>query len=207
MRHHATQYRKPEQGNIQLILWHEDLESSDQPEANDRPAVLYLDIPIRVIMQLCHRPRKYLRYLGWCILGGAGHVIPDDGPPDDIGQEGELDDGGVYRYIKHIPGSSNSTPPIAYPFLSYNNTNPLACAVDPEVNEQDSKRPSQSGTSITRRDFREGLLERDGGCVFSRMEGEAMHFIPLALGDDVSSCFRDCTESRLSVFSVVSSHC
>jgi hypothetical protein len=29
----------------------------------------YLEIPIHVVITVCISPRKYLRYLGWCVLG------------------------------------------------------------------------------------------------------------------------------------------
>jgi hypothetical protein len=72
----------PQQGKLWLILY----------EPSDGPGNFYIDIPIYVIEPLCLRPRKYLRYLGWCVLGIEGHVILGN---QDIGDEGELVDQGV----------------------------------------------------------------------------------------------------------------
>ena len=53
-----------EQEYVHLILY------TDQETGQD----LYLRIPLDVIKELNIRPVKYLRYLGWCILGGLGKL-------------------------------------------------------------------------------------------------------------------------------------
>ena len=81
---------RPEPTKIRLILYN--------PPENLLPP-FFLDIPIGVINTLCIRPRKYLRYLGWCILGVDGHVGMDSpSSEDNIGDEGTLVDRGVYHY-------------------------------------------------------------------------------------------------------------
>lgn len=35
---------------------------------------IYLDIPLSVITPLCVDPKKYLLFLGWCILGVEGEL-------------------------------------------------------------------------------------------------------------------------------------
>jgi hypothetical protein len=74
--------------HVCLVLIHEgDLASS-----------FYLQIPLEVIHALCFRPRKYLLYLGWCILGieGVLSVEPNGNP---IMTEGDLDNQGVYYFV------------------------------------------------------------------------------------------------------------
>jgi hypothetical protein len=73
----------PEQGNIRLIIFRE----------------FHLEIPGSIPPLLCNRPRKYLRYLGWCILGVEGRVAMNHPRPEvNIGDEGPLEDQGIYRY-------------------------------------------------------------------------------------------------------------
>lgn len=60
----------------------------------------YLEIPLDIICSLCLKPRKYLVFLGWCILGVEGRLAerPDS---EQIELEGDLDDTGIYYYVKH----------------------------------------------------------------------------------------------------------
>ena len=87
-------HQTPEQGKVWLILY----------EPSDGREFFYLDLPIHVLEPLCLRPRKYLRYLGWCVLGIEGRVMLDK---QDIGVEGKLVDQGVYRYIVNATGLSH----------------------------------------------------------------------------------------------------
>ncbi|KAH9959456.1 hypothetical protein BC827DRAFT_1361119 [Russula dissimulans] len=146
-----------QQGKLWLILY----------EPSDGPGNFYIDIPIYVIEPLCLRPRKYLRYLGWCVLGIEGHVILGN---QDIGDEGELVDQGVYHYV-------------------VNETDPLARAIDLEVIKQrstvQSYESAYSGSSSTRNNFLKDLVERDGTCAFSGFPlVKGVHIIPYARGDE-----------------------
>ena len=38
---------------------------------------LYLEIPIVHLVSLCERPRKYHRYIGWCIMDVGTYQIPE----------------------------------------------------------------------------------------------------------------------------------
>ena len=61
-------------------------------------AQFYLDIPLNIISSLCLKPRKYLRFLGWCILGVDGSL--SDGPGSAaLSLNGDLDDQESYYYI------------------------------------------------------------------------------------------------------------
>ena len=122
----------------------------------------YLELPIPIVISVCLNPRKYLQYLGWCVLGVAGHLVDEEG--NEITLNGALLDQGVYRYI--VP-----------------NDNPLAHAVDLEVIKQRSQVPSE--TTRTREDFRTKLLARDGPlCVWTGLTGTGMHIIPYSRGDE-----------------------
>lgn len=75
----------PEPGSVCLIL----LPSL----SNSKP--FYLEIPVKTINSLCLKPRKFLRYLGWCILGVEGTVHYG---ADAISDNGDLVNQGIYRY-------------------------------------------------------------------------------------------------------------
>jgi hypothetical protein len=80
---------QPQEGNIQFIVF----------SPPDGSPALYLEIPIAHLRSLCERPRKYLRYLGWCIMGVEGRVARvSPQPTDDIGDEGVLEAESVYSY-------------------------------------------------------------------------------------------------------------
>ncbi|SRR5258708_6526948 len=77
----------------------------DVPEGHVRLVLVlepqfYLEIPLADIDSLCLKPRKYLNFLGWCILGLEGELAADgtDGPRlEDL--DGRLKDPGLYYYI------------------------------------------------------------------------------------------------------------
>ncbi|KAI0284685.1 hypothetical protein BGY98DRAFT_529582 [Russula aff. rugulosa BPL654] len=141
---------QPPSGFIHLILM-----SQEDP--------FYLEIPSAIVATVCLKPRKYLRYLGWCVLGVIGDVSDEQG--NVIALDGELVDQGVYHYI--VPDQ-----------------NVLAHAVDPEVIRSRSQISSET---TTREDLGTKLLERDGICVWTGMPGVGMHIIPHGRGDEVHS--------------------
>ena len=61
-------------------------------------AQFYLDIPSNIIRTLCLKPRKYLRFLGCCILGVDGSLSEGPGHAS-LSFDGDLDDEGIYYYI------------------------------------------------------------------------------------------------------------
>ena len=71
----------------------------------DQREWFYLDIEIDEIKKLCLKPRKYLMYLGWCILGldaeleslSLGLAVDDKFHP--IGNRGPLEDGMMYALL------------------------------------------------------------------------------------------------------------
>ena len=126
--------------------------------------LFYLEIPTAIVVTLCLKPRKYLRYLGWCVLGIIGDVSDEQG--NVIALDGELVDQGVYHYV--VPGQ-----------------NVLAHAVDLEVIKQRSQVPSE--TMGTLEDFSANLLERDGSCVWTGLDGIGTYIIPYERGDEVYS--------------------
>ncbi len=94
MPHLRSQAQVPE-GRIHLIIYELPGQSP-----------FLLEIPTGFIETLCTRPRKYLRYLGWCILGVDGHVsMQYPAIEEDIGNNGLLVDAAVYCY-KVRPGLS-----------------------------------------------------------------------------------------------------
>ncbi len=142
---------QPPSGFIHLILL-----SQENP--------FYLEIPTAIVKEVCLKPRKYLRYLGWCVLGVIGDVSDEQG--NVVALDGELVDQGIYHYI--VPDQ-----------------NVLAHAVDLEVIKQRTQVLSE--TTGTRENFRARILERDGCCVWTGMDGAGMHVIPYGRGDEVCS--------------------
>ncbi|KAM6490780.1 hypothetical protein JOM56_013743 [Amanita muscaria] len=59
---------------------------------------LCLQIPSDSISSLCLTPRKYLLFLGWCILGVEG-VLALEHDGDGIDTDGDLDDQEIYHYV------------------------------------------------------------------------------------------------------------
>ncbi|KAF8345096.1 hypothetical protein F5887DRAFT_229408 [Amanita rubescens] len=111
----------------------------------------YLQIPLDVIHNLCLNPRKYLLFLGWCILGVEGVL---DLQPDGIGIDidGGLDDQGIYHYVP-------------------NEMLDLAHAIDLEVIKTSATQKVFSETMETRDgEFRRRLLERDVCCVWTGVD-------------------------------------
>jgi hypothetical protein len=156
----------------------------------------YLQIPLDIICSLCLKPRKYLVFLGWCILGVEGGLAecPNN---EQMDLEGALDDKGLYYYVKDDDTCTGRfcfytvvECPLAYETLtngSLSNTD-LSMAVDIEVIKQRSNVPSE--TTESRSDFRNQLLIRDACCVFTGSSdrfGSGMHIIPYKRGSEVCS--------------------
>jgi hypothetical protein len=62
----------------------------------------YLRIPLSIINSLCLKPRKYLLFLGWCILGSEG-VLALEHDGFAINTKEDLDDQGIYHYVPTRP--------------------------------------------------------------------------------------------------------
>ena len=84
-------------GHVQLNLIYEQGESP-----------FYLQIPLDIITSLCLKPRKYLRFLGWCILGIKGDLaVENGGDLERISTEGDLEEEGIYYY--RVPNNGDVT--------------------------------------------------------------------------------------------------
>jgi hypothetical protein len=77
------------------------------PAASPPPpsANLYLEIPLGIIYSLCLKPRKYLRFVGWCILGVDGR-LKDDDLREITSLDGPLEDGGIYHDVVDVDESA-----------------------------------------------------------------------------------------------------
>src|SRR5260370_5573880 len=80
---------QPPSGFVHLVLL-----SQENP--------FYLENPIAIVETVCLRPRKYLRYFGWCVLGVIGFLKNERG--NRIALNGQLVDRGVYHYT--VPGQN-----------------------------------------------------------------------------------------------------
>src|SRR6266446_458230 len=120
----------PPPGYVHLIL-----SSDDQ---------FFLEIPLDIILPLCNSPRKYLRYLGWCVLGVEGTLVDAQGNGVPL-DSGALDNQAIYQY--NVVGDT------------------LAHAVDLEVIRQHTQ--VSSVTTPRREEFVTKILKREGFCMFS----------------------------------------
>jgi len=69
----------------------------------------YLEIPINIMCSLCLKPRKYLVFLGWCILGIEGGLA-ERRDSEQIELDRALDDRGLYYYVtREDKGKCSST--------------------------------------------------------------------------------------------------
>ncbi|KAF8495603.1 hypothetical protein BU17DRAFT_78499 [Hysterangium stoloniferum] len=129
----------------------------------DEESPFYLEIPLDTIKSLCLKPLKYLHYLGWSILGVEGTLALESGG-DEIGTDGDLDNGGIYYYITDTDSFQ---------------------AVDLEVIKMRTNVPSE--TTQSRNQFRNNLLERDVFCVWTGAApdvGAGLHIIPFQRGSE-----------------------
>jgi hypothetical protein len=80
----STEKPTPPTGHVHLVLFEQTQES------------FYLEIPVAVIGTVCLQPCKYLRYLGWCVLGVEGWLQDEQGHTVD--PNGNLVNQGIYHY-------------------------------------------------------------------------------------------------------------
>ncbi|KAI0289275.1 hypothetical protein BC826DRAFT_630875 [Russula brevipes] len=132
---------------------------------SDLPSSFYLQIPLEVIHSLCLRPRKYLLYLGWCVLGIEG-VLAVEPNGNEIVNEGGLNNQGVYYFV--TPEDAN-----------------LSQAVDLEVIMTEIQASSESVDLCEK--ICAQLLERDICCIWTGGTEEivdAVHIIPFQRSSD-----------------------
>ncbi|KAJ6618430.1 hypothetical protein B0H10DRAFT_1947613 [Mycena sp. CBHHK59/15] len=143
-------------GHIRLILAH----TSDD---------FYLDIPISVVNHNCVRPIKYLRFLGWCIIGILG-TVRRHRKGADIGDDGSLLEQRAYFYV----------------YAAVDKDASLKYAVDPEVIKPRSN-VSSSNSSTRASSFKASLVDRDASCIFTDAPPlfcEGTHIIPFHKSDE-----------------------
>ncbi|KAF8878882.1 hypothetical protein BD779DRAFT_1175813 [Infundibulicybe gibba] len=144
---------QPPPGFVQLVL----LSHEESP--------FYLEIPMDIMARLCLKPRKYLRYLGWCVLGTIGVLT------DDKGEELELSGGILNQAIYHYVVPAQDA---------------LACAVDLEVIRQPP--PDEDVPFVipkADRDYGAKLQARDGRCVWTSItHAVGVPIIPHETGDE-----------------------
>ena len=79
-------------GHFGLILFTRE-KTQEEPRAH-----FYLTVPVELVYNLCVKPRKYLLYLGWCILGVEGSLaLESTGEILDV--DGDVDESEIYRYV------------------------------------------------------------------------------------------------------------
>ncbi|KAJ7712939.1 hypothetical protein B0H16DRAFT_1899737 [Mycena metata] len=145
-------------GCVRLILSH----------SNDD---FYLEIPISVVQSNSVRPIKYLRFLGWCIIGILG-AVKTDREGVDIGNTAPLQHQGTYFYV----------------YKAANDDAALKYAVDLDVIKARSQISGSDSSFKTRSaTFKGSLLNRDASCIFTDVPPlfcEGTHIIPFHKGDE-----------------------
>ncbi len=156
----------PPDGHVHLVIFEQPRES------------FYLEIPLRVITDVCRHPPKYLRYLGWCVLGVEGSL--QDGQGHQVDLNDDLVDGGVYYY--RLPAAQQGCLLPFFVILKLTIPQISCYAVDLEAIKLRSQVPSE-----TRECFSRELATRDGErCVWTSLPpGAGMHIIPWSKGDQV----------------------
>ncbi|KAJ7689119.1 hypothetical protein B0H17DRAFT_1067041 [Mycena rosella] len=120
---------------------------------------LYLDVPVLAAASLCLYPVKYLRYLGYCILGVDGTIATDDFDGAELLDNDAINAGSYY-------------------FVREGGADVLDHAVDPEALTY-----SHASQTTNTRDL---LATRDQYCVFTAMAAECCqgtHIVPFSKGD------------------------
>ncbi|KAJ6473663.1 hypothetical protein C8R45DRAFT_874131 [Mycena sanguinolenta] len=145
-------------GHIHLILSH----STDD---------FYLEIPITVVQSNSVHPIKYLRFLGWCIMGILG-TVKSDRAAADLADNALLQNQAVYFYVYDASDDDAA----------------LRYAVDLDVIKARSH-ISASDSSIKARGtaFKTSLIGRDASCIFTNKPPlfcEGTHIIPFHKGDE-----------------------
>ncbi|KAF7333904.1 hypothetical protein MSAN_02403200 [Mycena sanguinolenta] len=145
-------------GHVRLILSH----STD---------VFYLEIPIPVIRSNSVRPIKYLRFLGWCIMGILG-TVKSDREGVDVADNASLQGEAIYFYV----------------YEALDDAAALQYAVDLDViKARSAVSVSDSSVHARERAFKNSLLQRDASCIFTDkppMFCQGAHIIPFHKGDE-----------------------
>jgi hypothetical protein len=125
---------------------------------------------------------KYLRYLGWCVLGVEGSLQDEQG--HQVNLNGELVDQGVYHYRLPVTRQGYLLHSSLCDSEADGTSDILSRAVDLEAIKLHSQVSSQ--TTGTRECFRQMLAARDGErCVWTGLpRATAMHIIPYSKGDE-----------------------
>jgi hypothetical protein len=118
----------PPEGHVHLVLFER------------QPDLFYLEIPLRIIRDVCRHPPKYLRYLGWCVLGVEGSL--QDGRGHQVNLDRELVDKGVYHY--RLPAAQQGSFTFRCDSEADDTSDVLSHAVDLEVIKLRSQATTQS---------------------------------------------------------------
>ena len=163
-------------GHFGLILF----TSKNEPYSH-----FYLSVPVEIVYKLCIKPRKYLLYLGWCILGVEGSLTLES-TGENLNVDGDVDESEIYRYVTKPSMLLFTDSAICTRNLFYLSIEDTMFPVDIEVIKSRTHVPSE--TTRTREDFCNRLLQRDVRCVFTATRtkfGDASHIIPHRRGSEV----------------------
>jgi hypothetical protein len=162
----------PPDNHVQVVLHRGDV--SD----------FYLELPVSVVVDLVLKPLKFLRYLGWSVLGVSGDLLDARGLAVDL-ESTDLTAKSTYWYCRQETTGHF----LCYTLLmsSLTDLSPddlLKFAIDTEVIKLRSAYSCSSARITT---FRQDLERRDMLCIFTglRISLVGMHIIPHSRGDEV----------------------
>jgi hypothetical protein len=91
-----------DEGHVRLVLLQNEHSS------------FFLDIPLDIIESVCLKPRKYLLFLGWCILGVEGVLATERNgvAVDTNSDDATLEESELYYYNTEDEGTFSSTIPL-----------------------------------------------------------------------------------------------
>ncbi|KAF7321959.1 ER-Golgi vesicle protein transport Sft2 [Mycena kentingensis (nom. inval.)] len=178
-------------GHVRLVLFRS---RSDEE--------FYLEIPVSIIHLNCLKPIKYLRFLGWCIIGLLGDVCTvrrqeddtnaasdaDEAPTDDASDAQTNDVDIHYDKVADDEGLVECTIYVYVYKPQQPGDSQLRYAIYPQIFKRPSNASSSSGASTQRRnlDFRTEIIERDRMCPFTYQKPhvcQATHIIDFRLAD------------------------
>ena len=149
----------------------------------------YLEIPISVVQSNSVRPIKYLRFLGWCIMGILG-TVKSDRAGADLADNAHLQSQAIYFYVYDASDDDGWSHPN---YLAFTYDPPRAAAlqyaVDLDVIKARSHISASDSSARNRAtSFKESLLRRDASCIFTNKPPlfcKGTHIIPFHKGDEV----------------------
>lgn len=150
---------------------------------------LCLNMPIEDIDARCHRPTKYIRFLGWAILGVYGHISRNPGGEVEVLDNEALEADQTYYYISS--GKTFDSIGLLNKTLMPDQLVDATFRTAVDISIVDRSRVASTTATRDRGSFYEAVVARDSRTQISsygpHTVAQACHIIPFAKGDGVNS--------------------